>query len=142
MAEDAGTDLLELVRLKPVEQSTIATRTAMGAKMEGPKRPRRKSETRETEPFAHFTIREFLAGLSVLDGALELAAWVYILREWRLRIGAGQDGPLRLTNGGLAAWGISRAVKGRAVRKLAAAGLIRVERVGKCSLRLSVLVEA
>jgi hypothetical protein len=138
MAEDAGTDLLELVRLRPVEQSTIATRTAT----EGPKRPRRKSETRETEPFAHFTIREFLAGLSVLDGALELATWVYILREWRLRLGAGQDGPLRLTNGGLAAWGVSRAVKGRALRKLAAAGLIRVERVGKCGLRLSVLVEA
>jgi hypothetical protein len=142
MAEDVGIDLLELVRVNPVEQSMIAARTAMGAKMAGPKRPERKSETRETEPFAHFTIRAFLAVLSVLDGALEMAAWVYILREWRLRIGAGQDGPLRLTNGGLAAWGISRAVKGRAVRKLAAAGLIRVVRDGKCSLRLSVLIEA
>jgi len=45
---------------------------------EGPKRPKRSAKTRGTEPFAHLTICEFLAGAEVLSSALELAVWVYL----------------------------------------------------------------
>jgi DNA-binding transcriptional ArsR family regulator len=139
MSDRAGADLLKEVRLDP--QAAAASQAAMEAAIaEGPKRPKRSANTRGTEPFAHLTIREFLAGAEVLSGALELAVWVYILRERRIRATAGQTEPFSLTNGGLASWGISRAVKGRALRKLARAGLVRVERDGNRCPRISVLV--
>src|SRR5215203_3348503 len=138
MSDRAGTDLLKEVRLDP--QAAAASHAAMEAALaEGPKRSKRSANTRGTERFAHFTIQEFLGGAGILNNTLELAVWVYILRERRIRATAGQAEPFSLTNSGLASWGISRAVKGRALRKLARAGLVRIERDGNRCPRISVL---
>jgi len=59
--------------------SLAAANTAMEAAIaECSKKPKRSAKTRGTEPLAHLTICEFLAGAEVLSGALELAVWVYV----------------------------------------------------------------
>ncbi len=115
---------LESIRLSP-EMQTVA------APVEPPKRRRR---TRETEPFVHIDVRDFLAGFDVVDSKGELAVWVFILRQWRI-----SPKPVALTNAGLSAWGVCRQTKYRAVEKLLKAGLIEVEAGGKASPRVTPL---
>ena len=79
-----------------------------------------------------------MAGLKVLGGAQELAVWLFILRERRVRQAIGQPLTFALTNATLVPWGIGKRTKARTVRKLAAAGLITVERDGFKSPRVMV----
>jgi hypothetical protein len=87
-------------------------------------RSKRKQRARETEPFIHMPVRDFVRGVQALKGAKELAVWVFILRQWRI----SQPEPVAVTNAGLAAWGVGRRAKYLALDKLAKAGLIRLER--------------
>jgi hypothetical protein len=64
-----------------------------------------------------------------------MLVWIYILREWRMK----PSKPVAVTNEGLAAWGIHRRTKYRALEKLENAGLVRVESRGKRSPQVSVL---
>jgi hypothetical protein len=86
--------------------------------------PKQRAKPREEEPFVHCTVREFLVGVAALDGARELAVWVYLLRARRL---ASDVREVPLSNEALAAWGVSRETKRRALRKLSAAGLICIK---------------
>jgi hypothetical protein len=86
--------------------------------------PKQRAKPREEEPFVHCTVREFLAGVAALDGAREVAVWVYLLRAERLAPDARQ---LPLSNEALAGWSVSRETKRRALRKLSAAGLICIK---------------
>ena len=70
-----------------------------------------------------------------MSSAGELAVWVYILREQLLRRSVD---PFPLTNAGLAAWGITKNTKSRALRKLVAAGLITIEKHGHSSPRVQI----
>ena len=94
-------------------------------------RAKAKWQEREAEPFIHVTDRALLAGVRAVDGAQELAVWLFILREHRVRQGRGQSGAFALTTATLRAWaGIGRSTKSRALQKLAAADLVRIERDG------------
>ena len=59
----------------------------------------------------HITERELLAGLKVLGGAQELAVWLFILRERRVRQAIGQPLTFALTNATLVPWGIGKHTK-------------------------------
>jgi len=127
MDEDiSDAELLESLRYRPELEA------------EAPAKRSKREAKRETEPFVHVTERELLAGLRALDGAHELAVWLYILRERRLRQALSLPESFALTNRALAAWGVNKDSKRRAVRKLAAARLIRVERDGSHSPRVSI----
>ncbi len=119
---------LESIRLPP-EMLVVVTGPEP---VEPPKRL--KQRVRETEPFVHMDVRDFLAGFDALDSKGELAVWVFILRQWRI-----SPKPVALTNAGLSSWGVSRHTKYRAVEKLLKAGLIEVEAGGKASPRVSPL---
>jgi hypothetical protein len=94
------------------------------------------AKSREEEPFVHCTVREFLAGVAALDGAREVAVWVYLLRAERLAPDARQ---LPLSNEALAGWSVSRETKRRALQKLSEAGLIRVKQAKGRSPRVAIL---
>jgi DNA-binding transcriptional ArsR family regulator len=91
--------------------------------------PRRRSRTREADPFVIVPIRDLTSGAGVLDSAGEMLVWLYVLRERRMK----GSKPVAVTNAGLAAWGVDRRTKYRTLEKLENAGLIRVERRGKSS---------
>jgi hypothetical protein len=98
--------------------------------------PKQRAKPREEEPFVHCTVREFLAGVAALDGAREVAVWVYLLRAERLAPDARQ---LPLSNEALAGWSVSRETKRRALQKLSEAGLIRVKQAKGRSPRVAIL---
>jgi len=101
--------------------------------------PTKAKRNARAEPFVHVTDRELLAGAEALDSAQELLVWLHILRERRWRRSVGQPETFALSNGSLRAWaGINKMTKLRTLRKLAAAGLIRVEKEGRASLRVTV----
>jgi hypothetical protein len=124
--DESAKVLLGSLRLKP-EPPTTTDSSNKG-----------KRTRREAEPFVHVTERELLAGLRVLHGAQELAVWLFILRERRVREAIGQPMSFALTNASLVPWGIGKHTKARAIRKLAAAGLIMVERDGFKSPQVTV----
>ena len=127
-------DLIQKLRL---ELDSAGRAVAIARSEAASKKPKRMLEA---EAFIHVTVREFLAGVQVLDGALELSVWIYLLRERRMHLLTHARDPVTLSNAGLATWGVSRIVRGRAIRKLESAGLVRVERVGKRSPHVTVLV--
>jgi hypothetical protein len=88
-----------------------------------PAPPRRKGKYfGRVEPLAwHQVARQTLRGMEV--GALALADIIQF--EWNMD---GEGRPVRLTNRLLEGWDISRKVKYLTLRRLEAAGLIRVKR--------------
>jgi|tagenome__1003787_1003787.scaffolds.fasta_scaffold20087052_2 hypothetical protein len=98
--------------------------------------PKQRVKPREKEPFVHCTVREFLAGVAALDGAREVAVWVYLLRAERLAPDAWQ---IPLSNEALAGWSVSRETKRRALQKLSEAELIRVKQAKGRSPRVAIL---
>ena len=120
-------DAAEQAPLKPAD-------TAPAQELAKPKPSPRK----EIEPFVHVTDRALLPGLKAVDSAQELAVWLYILREQRRRQRTDQHDAFALTNRALAAWGINKDTKRRAIRKLEAARLITVERDGHHSPRVKI----
>src|SRR4051794_7286073 len=96
---------LESIRLTP---ESIATTDPV-------EQPKRKQRARETEPFVHMPVRDFVRGVRALKGAKELAVWAFILRQWRIT----QPEPVAVTNAGLAEWGVERRAKYLALDKLA-----------------------
>jgi hypothetical protein len=107
---------VESIRLTPEMIATIPADPV--------EQPKWTQRARETEPFVHIPVRDFVRGVRALKGAKELAVWAFILRQWRI----SQPEPVIVTNVGLAAWGIGRRTKYLALDKLVKAGLIRVER--------------
>ena len=106
-------------------ESIRLTREMIAASSADPlEQPKRKQRARETEPFVHMPVRDFVRGVRALKGAKELAVWAFILRQWRI----SQPEPVAVTNAGLAAWGVGRRTKYLALDKLVEAGLIRMER--------------
>jgi hypothetical protein len=118
--------LLERLRPKPEPEASAD----FGSKA--------KRSQRHTQPFLHVSIHELLAGAQAVDSAQELLVWTFILRERRVRKAVGQPMTFALTNASLVTWGIGKHTKARAIRKLAAAGLITVERNGFKSPRVTV----
>ena len=102
-------------------------------------KPQRLTARREAEPFVHVMDRELLVGMKAVDSAQELAVWLYILRERRWRQRKGQTETFVLTTVALRIWaGIGRTTKFRALQKLAMAGLLRIEKDGRSSPRVTV----
>jgi hypothetical protein len=126
---DNEADLVELLGLKPEQLVPMAPRGQ-------PKAKRHKLGDR-TEPFIHVALAAFLAGARALDGAQELVVWAYILREGHIRQASGQSETFTLTTVSLPGW-ITRSTKARALRKLAAAGLIALERDGQSSPKVRI----
>ncbi len=132
--DDFGDELIKVFGFDPRAEPSLPTVIPAPARAPAPKEKRR-----EAEAFVHVTDRELLAGLRVLDSAQELAVWLYILRERRWRQRKGQTEAFPLTNVALRAWaGIGQMTKSRTLRKLSAAGLIRIERGGRQSPRVTV----
>jgi hypothetical protein len=119
---DNEADLAELLGVEPEQLAAMAPPGA-------PKTKRYKLGG-QSDPFIHVGLNEFLAGVKTVSSAGELAVWVYILRERRLRRSVG---PFPLANAGLVAWGITKNTKSRALQKLVAAGLITIEKHGHSS---------
>lgn len=121
----------------PFDLDSIRLCADMRAAAETPsdKPTKRKPRARETEPFVHMSLQDFLAGYDVLGSKGELAVWVFILHRWRIT----EPEPVAVTNAALSGWGVSRWTKYRAIEKLAAAGLIEVEAGGKASPRVRLL---
>ena len=126
---DNEADLIELLGVKPEQLVAMAPPGQVKAK-------RYKLGAR-TEPFIHVALVAFLAGARALEGAQELVVWAYILREGHIRQTSGQSETFALTNVSLPNW-ITRSTKARALRKLAAAGLIVVERDGQSSPKVRI----
>ena len=87
--DNLGVELIKVFGFDPrvpAEEVALALHAAAEARKAEEKvaAPRRKPE-RESQPFMHFTDREFLVGLKAVDSAQELAVWLYILRERRWR---------------------------------------------------------
>jgi hypothetical protein len=131
MDEDmSDAELLESLRYRPELESEKIE--------DGPARRQKREAKREVEPFLLCPIRELQAGAQAVSSAGELLVWLYIVRERRVRLALGQPEAFALTNVGLSEWGIHRTTKARAVVKLAAAGLIKVERSGRRSPKVTV----
>ena len=110
--------LLNSLRLPP----ELAPHPGVGTIAAQP--PKKRAKPREEEPFVHCTVREFLVGVAAVEGARELAVWVYLLRARRLAPDAQE---ISVSNEALATWGVSRETKRRALRKLSRAGLICIK---------------
>jgi hypothetical protein len=80
-------------------------------------------------------VQDFLAGCAALDSKGEIAVWVFVLYRWRIT----DPEPVPVTNLAISGWGVSRWTKYRAIEKLAAAGLIKIEGGGKASPRVTPL---
>jgi len=78
----------------------------------------------------------FRAVYPVVCSKAELAVAIYLCRR---RITSGKRKTFNVPNGELKSWGISRKVKYRTLDRLAAAGLIRLDRRGREALTVTIL---
>jgi hypothetical protein len=102
--------------------------------------PSNSKRLRDAEAFVHISVRDLLAGASVLNGVQELLVWIYILRELHMRRSKGVLGSMPVTNVGLARWGVTRFTKRRAIDKLSKGGLLQIEKHDGRNARVSVSV--
>ena len=88
--------------------------------------PRRRQ--RSTESFARIP---YAKGLALHQHDIGSAGWTILLELDRLILEARGRNPVSLTNHHLRQYGVDRAGKWRALRKLEAAGVIAIERRGR-----------
>ena len=95
-----------------------------------PKAPsgRRRRRQRSTESFARIP---YAKGLALHQHDIGSVGWTILLELDRLILEAGGRNPVRLTNHHLRQYGIDRAGKWRALRKLEAAGVVAIEQRGR-----------
>jgi hypothetical protein len=89
----------------------------------------RRSKGKRPKPFVISDVQQLLAAANAVAnlGGRALLVWHYILYETRLR----NTDTVSLSNVKLAEWGVTRHLKYKALDRLATAGLISIERVGK-----------
>jgi hypothetical protein len=73
--------------------------------------------------------------LPVVESKNQLVVALYL---WRRRIVCGNHETFDVPNGELKRWGISRKVKYQALDRLAASGVIRINRKGKAALTVTI----
>src|SRR5215203_5952588 len=97
-----------------IEKLRIVLNSPRGAEcrvtMPEPEAAKKPKRAPTAEAFIHVTVREFLSGVSVLDGALELSVWIYLLRVRRMYHLTRPGEPIALSNSNLATWGVSRVI--------------------------------
>jgi hypothetical protein len=76
--------------------------------------------------------------LPVVGSKNQLAVALYL---WRRRVICGNHRTFDVPNGELKSWGISRKTKYQTLDRLAAAGLIRINRKGKEALTATILLK-
>jgi hypothetical protein len=92
-----------------------------------------REQKRTLEPFIHVLVSDLVRGAKVLVSSGELVVWALILQRWHMT----QPKPVAsISNMAMAALGVGRKTKYRAIEKLRAAGLVKVRSADGKSLRV------
>lgn len=95
----------------------------MAAELAKAKPKRHGVAPKRTEPFLQISHKSLVAGGKVLRGTKQFLVWLYVHH----RVWADKTNTVTVGNKTLGAWGVNRAEKVKALRRLEAADLISVQ---------------
>jgi hypothetical protein len=119
-----------------IESSDVPAPPEAGIQTVRPQRSRKGQSP--DEHFVGCPVWWLLRVLPVVESKTQLTVALYL---WRRRIVCGNHKTFGVPNGELKSWGVSRKVKYRTLDRLAAAGMIRVNRKGKEAHTVTILLE-